>query len=46
MNDLTKEEQVCLDRVKKPLFTFDDVQKAMDKQAQELGYENHNDFTF
>ena len=44
IEELTQEEQMCLDKLKKPIFTFDDVQKAMDEKAQELGYEDHNDF--
>lgn len=44
MNELTKEEQEIINKIKKPLISFDEIQKAMDAKAQEFGYENHMDF--
>jgi hypothetical protein len=44
MNEFTKEELHCLERIKNPIFTFYEIQKAMDEQSQKFGYENHKDF--
>lgn len=40
---LSQEEQMYLDRLKKPVVTFEEIQKDMDEKAKEFGYENHND---
>ena len=43
MNDFTKQEREILNRIKKPLISFDEIQKILDAKARELGYENHMD---
>lgn len=42
-DEFAKEEQDILDKLKKPVITFEEVQEAMDEEAQVLGYENHKD---
>lgn len=43
MNDFTKEEKLVYKALEKPLLSFDEIQVALDKEAQRLGYENHQD---
>jgi hypothetical protein len=43
-SDLNSSEKDLLEKIKKPLITFDEIQKAMDKHARDLGYADHNEF--
>lgn len=38
---LTKEEFDILCVLQKPLYTFDEFQQVLDKQAQNLGFDSH-----
>ena len=44
MNDFTKEEISVLKLLAKPMVSFSLILEQMNKKAQELGYESHDDF--